>query len=55
MKQLGTIFSSVFGSGRLDPEAARRKDIYREWDKQRRNASGASDLAEIDAIFSRAL
>lgn len=54
MKQLGTIFGSVFGS-RLDAEALERKQIYREWDKQRRAAVSASDLAEIDAIFSRAL
>ncbi len=55
MKQLGSFFGSVFGSGRLDPEAAQRKQIYREWEIQRRNALNASDLAEIDAIFSRAL
>lgn len=27
--------------------------IYREWDKQRANAKTPSELAEIDAIFSR--
>ena len=53
MKQLGSIFGSVFG--RMDSETAARKEIYREWDKQRRNASTPSQLAEIDAIFSRAL
>lgn len=29
--------------------------MYREWDRQRHNALGPSDLAEIDAIFARAL
>lgn len=29
--------------------------IHREWDRQRQSALGPSDLAEIDAIFSRAL
>ena len=53
MKQLGSIFSSLFG--RMDSEAATRKEIYREWDRQRRKATGPTDLAEIDAIFSRAL
>lgn len=53
MKQLGSIFGSVFG--RMDSETAARKDIYREWDRQRRNAMSPTDLAEIDAIFSRAL
>lgn len=55
MKQLGTFFGSVFGSGRLDADAAHRKAVYREWDRQRRNAMSPSDLAEIDAIFSRSL
>jgi hypothetical protein len=31
------------------------RDIYREWDHQRSKAYGPSDLAEIDAIFSRHL
>ena len=31
------------------------QEIYREWNRQRRNAYGPSDLAEIDAIFTRAL
>jgi hypothetical protein len=29
------------------------RKIYREWDKQRENATGPSDRNEIDAIFSR--
>ena len=53
MKQLGSVFSSVFG--RMDSEAAERKAIYREWDRQRRKAISPADLAEIDAIFTRAL
>lgn len=31
------------------------QEIYREWSRQRINAYGPSDLAEIDAIFARAL
>ncbi|MDO8733169.1 MAG: hypothetical protein Q7L55_11490 [Actinomycetota bacterium] len=30
-------------------------DIRKEWDRRRAMAIGASELAEIDAIFSRAL
>ena len=30
-------------------------DIGTEWDRRRAMAIGASELAEIDAIFSRAL
>ena len=30
-------------------------DIRSEWDRRRAMAIGASELAEIDAIFSRAL
>lgn len=32
-----------------------RERFHREWDRQRRQATGPSDLAEIDEIFSRAL
>ena len=54
MKQFGSIFSSIFGTT-IDAETAERKRIYREWDRQRQAALNPSDLAEIDAIFSRAL
>jgi hypothetical protein len=30
-----------------------RQQFYTEWERQRANATGPSDLAEIDAIFSR--
>ena len=31
------------------------ENIYQEWNKMRNNAMGPSDLAEIDAIFTRHL
>ena len=39
------------------PEQNHARSIYREWDKQRRQAEpfGSTHTAEIDAIFSRAL
>lgn len=52
-------FTKVFGSMRsrrpLDTEGTTRRQIYREWDRQRAMALSASDRAEIDAIFSRHL
>ena len=51
MKTLASIFASVF-----DREAGTgRNAIHREWDRQRARALSPSELAEIDAIFSRAL
>lgn len=35
--------------------STRNSDIRSEWDRRRAMALGASELAEIDAIFSRAL
>jgi len=35
--------------------STRNGDIRNEWDRRRAMALGASELAEIDAIFSRAL
>ena len=29
------------------------REAYREWEKQRYNAIGPNDMAEIDAIFAR--
>lgn len=55
MKSLGNVFSRIFGGEPLSPAEARRRSIYREWDKQRANAFTQSQVAEIDAIFSRAL
>lgn len=54
MKSLATVFSTVFDRT-VDGEAASRRSISREWDRQRARALSPSDLAEIDAIFSRAL
>ena len=54
MNSFGTLFAHLFDRP-VDPEASRRRQIVREWDRQRRNAMGPSDLAEIDAIFSRNL
>ena len=55
MKKLSSFVHTLLPSRNIDPELAARKEIYREWDRERRRAVSASDLAEIDAIFSRAL
>ena len=55
MRHLRSIVHSLFGGIRQDEATTRRKQIYRDWDRERRNALTPSDLAEIDAIFSRAL
>ena len=55
MKHLGSIVHSLLGGLRQDESTTQRKQIYRDWDRERRNALPPSDLAEIDAIFSRAL
>ncbi len=54
MKSFGKLFANLFDHS-TDQEAGRRRQIYREWDRQRNQAMGPSDLAEIDAIFSRNL
>ena len=36
-------------------ESTENAEIRTEWDRRRAMAIGASELAEIDAIFSRAL
>lgn len=43
--------------GRATPAQRRQRNIYREWDRERRNAAafGPHHVQEIDAIFSRAL
>lgn len=48
MKTLKRAFSNIFTS----PKRV-SSNIYIEWDRQRAKALGPSDLAEIDAIFSR--
>ena len=55
MKPFATVFSTMFTSPTLDNETARRRDIHREWDRQRALATSPSELAEIDAIFARNL
>jgi len=51
MKTLKRAFENFFTS-RTTSETEK---IYREWDRQRLRAVGPTDLAEIDAIFSRHL
>jgi hypothetical protein len=55
MKKLSTFVHALLPSRNIDPDLAARKEIYREWDRERRRAVSPTDLAEIDAIFSRAL
>ncbi len=55
MKPFARMFDAMFPRTALDPEAETRQAINWEWDRQRARAVSASDLAEIDAIFSRAL
>jgi hypothetical protein len=51
MKAFSRLFANLFTS----PATSEMTKIYREWDRQRTKAIGPSDLAEIDAIFSRHL
>lgn len=55
MKPLAKVFASLFGDQPLDRESARRRNIHREWDRQRASAMSPSEREEIDAIFSRYL
>jgi len=55
MKPFAKVFGSMRSRQSLDTESASRKQIYREWDRQRSRAMSPSDRAEIDAIFSRHL
>lgn len=51
MKALANLFANLFGTTEaLDGE---RAAIYREWDRQRAQATSPSERSEIDAIFSR--
>jgi hypothetical protein len=50
MKALISNIVNIFSSPKRDNE-----NIYRQWNKMRNNAMGPSDLAEIDAIFTRHL
>jgi len=53
MHPFAKTFANLFERG--TPEQSRRRAIIREWDRQRARAVSASDLAEIDAIFTRHL
>lgn len=55
MKPLAKVITSLFGAEHLDPESARRRQIHREWDRQRSQALSPAEREEIDAIFSRNL
>lgn len=50
MKTLKRAFENIFTN-----RTTKTENIYRQWDRMRANALGPSDLAEIDAIFSRQL
>lgn len=53
MTSLAKLFASVLD--RNEAGSSRARAIHREWDRQRSRAISPADLAEIDAIFSRAL
>ena len=42
---------ALFGKSDISKSDA----VYRDWDRLRANALSSSELAEIDAIFSRAI
>ena len=51
MKAFTRLFANLFAA----PVTSETQKIYREWDRQRAKALGPNDLAEIDAIFARAV
>lgn len=51
MKAFTRLFANLF----TNIATSDTEKVYREWDIQRSKALGPSDLAEIDAIFSRHL
>lgn len=55
MKPFAQILASVFDREPQSRDAAKRRQIHREWDRQRARALTPADQAEIDAIFSRHL
>lgn len=55
MKPLANVFATLFGTGTVDNDTARNRQIHREWDRQRALALSPSERSEIDAIFSRNL
>jgi len=50
MKALASRIVNIFSIPKRENE-----NVYRQWNRMRSNAMGPSDLAEIDAIFSRHL
>ena len=50
-----SMFTTKLGRTPRDEEASVRRQIHREWDRQRAQALSPSERAEIDAIFSRHL
>jgi hypothetical protein len=50
MRAFSRLFSNVFTD-----RTTKNESVRRQWDQMRAKALGPSDLAEIDAIFSRQL
>jgi hypothetical protein len=55
MKPFAKVFASLLRSDPIDDQVSARRQIHREWDRQRARAMTPSERAEIDAIFSRHL
>lgn len=55
IKKFFTSNTSTTPTVQVTPEDARILEIHREWDKQRARATSPSEVAEIDAIFARAI
>ena len=55
MKPFAKVFANMLNTPPTNREAAERRQIHREWDRQRSRAMSPSERSEIDAIFSRHL
>lgn len=55
MKKIKSMLSGVFSTAKPKSEYWSTLRLRHEWDRQRARAKSPSELAEIDAIFSRAL
>ena len=55
MKAMSKVFASMFHAEPLDAEAARVRQIHRDWDRARAQATTEAEREEIDAIFARNL
>jgi len=55
VRPFAQIFATMFDREPQGREAAKRRQIHREWDRQRARALSPSDRDEIDAIFARHL